>query len=234
MHRRSRSRVERARGRVDRARRADARGHRRDLARRAAGPQLERSVGDQVTVHRAGPGDTVATRRRGYRCGPEPSTNAQFGGDVIVARADVARVALTEPFRVWRSRSAAGVDADGRPRTAWAPSRGAVARPTRPPGRRQPRAARRAARAPRARCSQCWSWRCCSTSSSRPSRRRRREFDTLRAIGLRPRQTRRTVVVARPRGHSVSGWSIGVPLGIIVGRFAWRVTAARASTWPAA
>ena len=55
-------------------------------------------------------------------------------------------------------------------------------------------------------------------------RRRRREFDTLRAIGLRPRQTRRTVVVA---GLVVTafGLVIGVPLGIIVGRFAWRVTA---------
>ena len=56
-------------------------------------------------------------------------------------------------------------------------------------------------------------------------RRRRREFDTLRAIGLRPRQTAtRGRGVGTGRGRR-AGSPIGVPLGIIVGRFAWRVTA---------
>jgi hypothetical protein len=54
-------------------------------------------------------------------------------------------------------------------------------------------------------------------------RRRRNEFDTLRAVGLRPAQLARTVVVTALVFAAV-GVGIGAPLGFVVGRFAWRVT----------
>jgi len=49
------------------------------------------------------------------------------------------------------------------------------------------------------------------------------DFDTLRAVGLRPRQAQRTVFVTA-LVCTVAGVTIGAPLGFVLGRFGWRIT----------
>lgn len=53
------------------------------------------------------------------------------------------------------------------------------------------------------------------------TRRRRRELATLRALGMERRQVRAIVVVSGLT-TAVAGLVVGVPLGLVVGRLAWR------------
>jgi len=179
---------------------------------------LDRSVGDRVT----------ATGRDGDRArldvvgvGVSGRSYVQFGGDVVITPADVERVARTDPFRSADVTFRRGVDADV-VRTELGTEL-ELATPTRPPD--VDNLAQLGA----------LPWLLAGVLAVlvlavlfhfliTTVRRRRREFDTLRAMGLRPRQTRRVVVVS---GLVVAGVGIavGVPLGIIIGRFAWRVTA---------
>lgn len=54
------------------------------------------------------------------------------------------------------------------------------------------------------------------------TRRRRRELATLRALGMRRRQIRGVVVVSAV-ATAATGLVVGVPLGLVLGRTAWRV-----------
>ncbi len=182
--------------------------------------ELDRDVGDQVaTATRDGNG-SVELDVVGIGVSPN-LTNAQFGGDVVVTPADLERVAITDPFRGVQVTFAPGVD--GAAVANRLATELELSLPVRPPDVDN-----------------------LAELGTLPEllaivlavlvvavlfhflvttvRRRRREFDTLRAIGLRPRQTRRVVVMSA-LFVTAFGLLIGIPLGIVIGRFAWRVTA---------
>jgi ABC-type antimicrobial peptide transport system permease subunit len=56
------------------------------------------------------------------------------------------------------------------------------------------------------------------------ARRRRRDLDTLRAIGFLPRQARAVIAIVALITVGI-GLVIGIPLGVAAGRLGWRFTA---------
>jgi ABC-type lipoprotein release transport system permease subunit len=181
--------------------------------------QLDRSVGDQVEA-RTRDGGRVMLDVVGTGVGPN-LTNAQFGGDVVIDRTDIERIALTDPFIGAQVEFAHGVDADRVGNRLAADLETSF--PNRPPdvdNLAQLGALPELLATVLAVLVLAVLFHFLVTTV----RRRRREFDTLRAIGLRPRQTRLTVVVA---GLAVTafGLLIGIPLGLVAGRFGWQVTA---------
>jgi putative ABC transport system permease protein len=181
--------------------------------------QLDRSVGDQVEA-RTPDGGRVMLDVVGTGVGPN-LTNAQFGGDVVIDRSDIERIALTDPFTGAQVEFESGVDAERVGDRLAADLETTF--PTRPPdvdNLAQLGALPELLAIVVAVLVLAVLFHFLVTTV----RRRRREFDTLRAIGLRPRQTRRTVVVA---GFAVTafGLVVGVPLGLVAGRFGWQVTA---------
>ncbi len=187
------------------------------LGARLAG-SLDTSVGSRVTVlTRSGrrvPLDVV-----GIGSGPD-NTNDQFANGAVVAVDDLSQIALTDPFRGAAIQFRSGVDEDAA--SAVVARDVELSRPTRPADLEN-----------------------LAQLGRLPAllvvvlvllvlavlfhvlvtlvRRRRREFDTLRAIGLRPAQLRRTVLTTSLVFVAVAV-AIGAPLGFVVGRFAWRVT----------
>jgi ABC-type lipoprotein release transport system permease subunit len=180
---------------------------------------LDRDVGGQVAAATP-PGDAIDLDVVGVGVGPN-LTNAQFGGDAVITPTDIDRVARTDPFRGVEISFAQGVDGEA------VANRYAtdleLSLPTRPPdvdNLAQLGTLPELLTLVLALLVLAVLFHFLVTTV----RRRRREFDTLRAIGLRPRQTR-GVVVSSGLFVMVFGLVIGVPLGVVVGRFAWRVTA---------
>jgi hypothetical protein len=181
--------------------------------------ELDRDVGDQVRA--ATPdGGAIDLDVVGVGVGPN-LTNAQFGGDVVITPADVERVAMTDPFTGVEVVFAPGVDGDAIATRLATDLE--LSLPVRPPdvdNLAQLGALPELLAVVLAVLVLAVLFHFLVTTV----RRRRREFDTLRAIGLRPWQTRRVVVMS---GLLVIafGLLIGIPLGIVIGRFAWSVTA---------
>ena len=179
---------------------------------------LDTSTGSRVTViTRSGrrvPLDVV-----GIGSGPDRSTDP-FANGVVISPEDLSQIALTDPFRGAAITFRPGVDADA---ASTAMARDVeLTRPGRPADLEN-----------------------LAQLGSLPMmlvavlvllvlavlfhvlvtlvRRRRSEFDTLRAIGLRPGQVRRTVFTTSLVFAAVAV-GVGAPLGFVVGRLAWRIT----------
>jgi ABC-type lipoprotein release transport system permease subunit len=179
---------------------------------------LDKDVGSRVTIFtRAGrqvPLDVV-----GIGSGPD-RTNDQFANGVVVDAGELPRIALTEPF----SGAAITYRADVDPaRASAAIGRDVeVSSPTRPADLEN---LAQLGRLPDLLVAVLVLLVLAVLFHALVTltRRRRGEFDTLRAVGLRPRQAQRTVYVTALVCAAV-GVLVGVPLGFVVGRFGWRVT----------
>jgi hypothetical protein len=179
---------------------------------------LDKAVGSRVTIFtRAGrrvPLDVV-----GIGSGPDRS-NDQFANGVVVSADELPRIALTEPFTGAAVRYRAGVDAE---RASTVLARDVeLTRPTRPADVEN---LAQLGRLPELLVAVLAALVLAVLFHALLvlTRRRRNEFDTLRAVGFRPRQAQRTVFVTALICTAV-GVAIGAPFGFVLGRFGWRIT----------
>jgi hypothetical protein len=179
---------------------------------------IDASVGSRVPVYsRAGRRELLDVV--GIGSGPD-TTNDQFANGAVVARADLERIALTEPFTGAAVVYRPGVDAA---QASAAIGRNLeVVRPARPADLDN---LDQLGRLPLLLVAVLVLLVVAVLFHMLVTlvRRRRRDFDTLRALGLRPGQLASTVVVTALVFAAV-GVGIGAPLGFAIGRFAWRVT----------
>jgi predicted lysophospholipase L1 biosynthesis ABC-type transport system permease subunit len=179
---------------------------------------LDKDVGSRVSVfNRAG--RRIRLDVVGVGSGPD-RTNDQFANGAVVDADDLPRIALTEPFTGAAVTYRAGVD---RARASAMIAREVeLSRPTRPADLEN---LAQLGRLPDllvavlALLVLAVLFHALVTLT----RRRRTEFETLRAVGLRPGQAQRTVVVTA-LVCTAAGVLVGAPLGFVIGRFAWRVT----------
>lgn len=183
------------------------------------GREIDRGVGDAVVL-RGKHGATVRFRVVGIGVGPN-LTNQQFAGGVVIAHRDVPRVGQTQPFVGASVKFRHGVDAD---KVATRLGRDyEVDRPTRPPDVDN-LAQLGALPALLAAFLALVGLAVLAHLLISTTRRRRRDLDTLRALGFVPRQARAVVMTVALVTMGV-GLVIGVPLGIAVGRLGWQFTA---------
>jgi FtsX-like permease family len=176
-------------------------------------------VGDHATF-RGDRGRPVELEVVGIGVGPNLS-NQQFGGGVMLAPDDVERVARTQPFVGASLRFAPGVDPDaviadyGEDIEAFGPSR-----PPDVDNLAQLGALPELLAGFLALVAVAVLAHLLVTTA----RRRRRDLDTLRAMGFVPRQARAVIAIVAVITVGI-GLAIGVPFGIAAGRLGWRFTA---------
>jgi hypothetical protein len=187
------------------------------------GARLSRTLGkgdgDRVTFRDAA-GDPVTLAVVGVGTGPDLS-DGQFGGGLVVSPGDVDRIALTKPERNAQISFAPGVD---RERANAALGREVeLTEPERPPDIDN---LAQLGRLPDLLMAflAVLSVAVLAHSIVVSARRRRREFDTLRAIGFVRRQAHAVIVVAALVSVAV-GLVLGVLLGLVLGRVSWSFTA---------
>ncbi len=181
--------------------------------------ELDMEVGDRASF-RGDDGREVDLEVVGIGVGPNLS-NQQFGAGVMVAPEDVPRVGRTQPFVGASLRFAPGVDAD-----AVAAEYGTeieTFRPQRPPDVDN-LAQLGALPELLAGFLVVVGLAVLAHLLVTTARRRRRDLDTLRAVGFVPRQARSVIAIVALITVGV-GLVVGVPLGIAAGRLGWRFTA---------
>jgi putative ABC transport system permease protein len=180
---------------------------------------LDKGVGDRVTF-RDSDDAKVTLAVVGVGTGPDLS-DGQFGGGVVVSPGDVERIRLTQTERNAQIGFAAGVDAD-RARASLG-REVEVAAPGRPPDVDN---LAQLGRLPELLVAflALLSVAVLAHSIAVTARRRRRDVDTLRALGFVRRQARGVIIVAA-LVSVVLGLVAGVVLGLVLGRIAWSLTA---------
>jgi predicted lysophospholipase L1 biosynthesis ABC-type transport system permease subunit len=179
---------------------------------------LDATVGSHVPVFsRAGRRELLDVV--GIGSGPD-TANSQFANGAVVSRDDLARIGLTEPFTGAAIVYRAGVDPE---RASASIGRDLeLVRPVRPADLDN---LDQLGRLPALLVAVLGLLVLAVLFHVLVTlvRRRRNEFATLRAVGLRPGQLARTVVVTALVFAAV-GVAIGAPFGFVIARFAWRVT----------
>jgi len=180
---------------------------------------LDKGVGDRVTFRDAN-GAPVTLAVVGIGTGPDLS-DGQFAGGLVVSPGDQDRIALTQPERNAQIKFASGIDVD-RARAALG-RRVEVTGPERPPDVDN---LAQLGRLPALLIAflAVLSVAVLAHSIVVTVRRRRRDLDTLRAIGFVRRQARGVVVVAALVSVGL-GLVAGVVLGVVLGRTSWSLTA---------
>jgi hypothetical protein len=180
---------------------------------------LDKGVGDRVTF-RDESGAAVTLAVVGIGTGPDLS-DGQFAGGLLVSPGDQDRIALTQPERNAQISFAPGVDVE-RARAALG-RRLEVTAPELPPDVDN---LAQLGRLPELLVAvlALLSIAVLAHSIVVAVRRRRRDLDTLRALGFLRRQARGVVVVAA-LVSVVIGLVAGIVLGLVLGRVTWRLTA---------
>jgi hypothetical protein len=180
---------------------------------------LHRGVGDRVTFRDA-EGAPVTLAVVGIGTGPDLS-DGQFGGGLVVSPGDVDRIRLTQPERNAQISFAPGVDPETARRALGRAME--VTEPERPPDVDN---LAQLGRLPELLIAflAVLSVAVLAHSIVVTARRRRRELDTLRAMGFVRRQARGVIVVAALICVAV-GLVAGVVLGLVLGRISWGLTA---------
>jgi hypothetical protein len=180
---------------------------------------LDKGVGDRVTFRDAN-GQLVTLAVVGVGTGPDLS-DGQFGGGLVVSPGDHPLIALTKPERNAQIGFAPGVDAD-RARASLGKEL-EVTEPERPPDVDN---LAQLGRLPELLIAflAALSVAVLAHSIVLTARRRRRDLDTLRAIGFVRRQARGVIVIAALVSVTV-GLVVGLVLGLILGRISWGLTA---------
>jgi hypothetical protein len=180
---------------------------------------LDKGVGDRVTF-RGADGSSVTLAVVGVGTGPDLS-DGQFAGGLVVSPGDVDRIKLTETERNAQISFAPGVDPD-RARAALGKEY-EVAAPERPPDVDN---LAQLGRLPELLVAflALLSAAVLAHSIAVTARRRRRELDTLRALGFVRRQAR-GVIVAAALVSVALGLVVGVVLGLVLARVSWSLTA---------
>jgi hypothetical protein len=179
---------------------------------------LDKEVGSRVSIFTRS-GRRVPLDVVGIGSGPD-RTNDQFANGAVVHADELPRIALTEPFSGAAITYRAGVD---KARVSAAIGRDAeLSSPTRPADLEN---LAQLGRLPALLVAVLVLLVVAVLFHAliTLTRRRRGEFDTLRAVGLRPRQAQRTVYTTALVCAAV-GVVVGTPLGFVIGRFGWRVT----------
>lgn len=177
------------------------------------------AVGDRVTLRAPG-GEAVTLAVTGTGSGPD-LTDGQFAGGLLVSRADVERVALTQPFRDALVRFRPGADADATRRALGREVE--LIEPARPPDVDN---LAQLGRLPEVLVGFLALLGAALLANALlvAARRRRHELDTLRAVGFVRRQVVTVFVTAATVSVGVA-LLVGTGFGILVGRWAWRFTA---------
>jgi hypothetical protein len=180
---------------------------------------LDKGVGDRVTF-RDSDGRPVTLAVVGVGTGPDLS-DGQFAGGLVVSPGDVDRIKLTETERNAQIRFAPGVDADR--------ARASLGKQFEVVGQERPPDVDNLAQLGRLpefliAFLALLSVAVLAHSIAVTARRRRRELDTLRALGFVRRQARAVIVVAALVSVTL-GLVVGVVLGLILGRVSWSLTA---------
>jgi putative ABC transport system permease protein len=180
---------------------------------------LHKGTGDRVTF-RDQDGAPVTLAVVGIGTGPDLS-DGQFAGGLVVSPGDQDRIALTQPQRNAQISFASGVDAD-RARAALG-RKLEVTAPERPPDVDN---LAQLGRLPELLVAflALLSVAVLAHSIVVTVRRRRRDLDTLRAMGFVRSQARGVVVVAA-LVSVVVGLAVGIVLGLVLGRVSWSLTA---------
>jgi putative ABC transport system permease protein len=180
---------------------------------------LDKGVGDRVTF-RNEHGAPVTLAVVGIGTGPDLS-DGQFAGGLVVSPGDQDRIALTQPQRNAQISFAGGVDAD-RARAALG-RQFEVTAPERPPDVDN---LAQLGRLPELLVAflALLSVAVLGHSIVVTVRRRRRDLDTLRAVGFVRRQARGVVMIAA-LVSVVLGLVVGIVLGLVLGRVSWSLTA---------
>jgi hypothetical protein len=180
---------------------------------------LDKGVGDRVTF-RDNAGSPVTLAVVGVGTGPDLS-DGQFAGGLVVSPGDVESIRLTQPERNAQISFEPGVDAD-RARAALG-RQVEVTAPERPPDVDN---LAQLGRLPELLIAflALLSVAVLAHSIAVTVRRRRRDLDTLRAVGFVRRQARGVVLVAA-LVSVVLGLVVGVVLGVVLGRLSWSLTA---------
>jgi len=183
------------------------------------GRTLDKGVGDRVTF-RDENGAPLTLAVVGIGTGPDLS-DGQFAGGLVVSPGDQDRISLTQPERNAQISFASGVDVD-RARAALG-RQVEVTAPERPPDVDN---LAQLGRLPELLVAflALLSVAVLAHSIVVTVRRRRRDLDTLRAMGFVRRQARRVVVVAA-LVSVVLGLAVGIVLGLVLGRVSWSLTA---------
>lgn len=184
-----------------------------------SGRALHRSVGDRVVLLDSND-EPVSLAVVGIGTGPD-LTDGQFGGGVLLTAADGERVARTQAFRGALIRYEEGADPDALTRAIG--SELEVTTPDRPPNVDN---LAQLGRLPEflAAFLGVLLVAVLAQSIAATARRRRRELDTLRAVGFVRRQARGVIQVAALVTVAI-GLAVGIPVGVILARIAWGFTA---------
>jgi predicted lysophospholipase L1 biosynthesis ABC-type transport system permease subunit len=185
---------------------------------------LDKGVGDRVTF-RDRDRTPVTLAVVGIGTGPDLS-DGQFAGGLLVSPGDEDRIRLTQPERNAQISFAAGVDPD-RARAALG-RRLEVTAPERPPDVDN---LAQLGRLPELLLVflALLSVAVLAHSIAVTVRRRRRDLDTLRALGFLRRQARGVVIVAALVSVAL-GLVAGLALGLVLARVGWSLTAHAAYT----
>jgi hypothetical protein len=180
---------------------------------------LDKGIGDRITF-RDQNGAPVTLAVVGVGTGPDLS-DGQFAGGVVVSPADAELIRLTDDERNAQISFAPGVDAE-RARAALGRQM-EVTGPERPPDVDN---LAQLGRLPELLIAflAVLSVAVLAHSIVVTVRRRRRDLDTLRAMGFVRRQARGVVVVAALVSVAL-GLVVGVALGLVLGRVGWSLTA---------
>ncbi len=187
------------------------------------GQRLARTLGvgngDQVAFRGSDHG-LISLTVVGTGTGPD-LTDGQFGGGALITPGDSARIAQTQPFREAVFTFAPGVDADAA--AADLAEEFELTTPFRPPDVDN---LAQLGRLPEALIAflALLSVAVLANSLAATARRRRRELDTLRAIGFVRGQARAVIVIAGIVTVAI-GLAVGLVLGIGVARAVWSITA---------
>jgi putative ABC transport system permease protein len=180
---------------------------------------LGKGVGDRV-VFRSPAGDPVTLAVVGVGTGPDLS-DGQFGGGLVVSPGDVDRIRLTQTERNAQIGFASSVDdataleALGRDLEVFGPERAPDVDNLAQLGRLPELLMAFLA---------VLSVAVLAHSIVVTARRRRRELDTLRALGFMRRQAHAVIVIAAAVSVGL-GLVVGVVLGLVLGRVSWSFTA---------